>query len=209
MQRGRGQSLAEFAVILPVFLLILGLGIDFGRMFFTWVQLNNGAREGAAYGISNPNDPSGIQARVLQEINAQSQRGQGTITVGTSCSPSACSVAATAATSNTVTVNVSEPFSFLTPLVGNFTTLTLRASATSVALGAAGVAATAPPCVNVPNVVNMTSAAATSAIEAAGLVPNPQGDLTSGTKDKVASQNPAAATCVTPSTTVVTFHYRP
>lgn len=40
----RGQSLVEFALILPVLLLILLMGIDFGRVFLGWVNLNNTAR---------------------------------------------------------------------------------------------------------------------------------------------------------------------
>jgi Flp pilus assembly protein TadG len=42
---GRGQSLVEFALVLPMFLLVmLGL-IDFGRLLFSYVSLANGARE--------------------------------------------------------------------------------------------------------------------------------------------------------------------
>ena len=42
--RKRGQSLVEFALILPVLLLMLLMGIDFGRVFLGWVNLNNTAR---------------------------------------------------------------------------------------------------------------------------------------------------------------------
>jgi Flp pilus assembly protein TadG len=209
----RGQSLVEFALIVPVMLIILMLAIDFGRLFFSYVQLTNAAREGANYGILHPEDTSGIQARALQETNAQSQAGEsGSTTVAVSCAPGSCAAAATSSPTgpqNTVTVNVSRTFSFLTPVLGSLTSIPLRVSATSVAIGSAGTAPTPPPCRNVPNVLNMTSAAATSAIQSAGLVPNPQDDLTNGTKDKVQSQAPTAGTCANATTTVVTFHYRP
>jgi len=55
-QRGsRGQSLAEFALILPVFFAIVLVGLDFGRVFLGWVNLNNAARVAANYAAQNPN----------------------------------------------------------------------------------------------------------------------------------------------------------
>lgn len=51
--RARGQSLVEFALILPVLLLLLLGGIDFGRVFLGWVSLNNTARIAANYAASN------------------------------------------------------------------------------------------------------------------------------------------------------------
>lgn len=40
----RGQAMVEFALILPLLLLFLLLAIDFGRVYFGWVALNNAAR---------------------------------------------------------------------------------------------------------------------------------------------------------------------
>jgi len=45
----RGQSLVEFALIVPVLLLILLLAIDFGRAFYSWIVLQNAARIGANF----------------------------------------------------------------------------------------------------------------------------------------------------------------
>ena len=42
--RSLGQSIVELALILPVILLILMVGLDFGRVFLGWVNLNNTAR---------------------------------------------------------------------------------------------------------------------------------------------------------------------
>jgi hypothetical protein len=41
----RGQSLIEFAIVVPVFLLLLFGLIDFSRLLFTYVSLVNGARD--------------------------------------------------------------------------------------------------------------------------------------------------------------------
>jgi hypothetical protein len=52
--RTRGQALVEMAIILPVLVLLLLLAIDFGRVFFGWVALNNAARIGANEVAKNP-----------------------------------------------------------------------------------------------------------------------------------------------------------
>ncbi|HEX9044178.1 MAG TPA: TadE/TadG family type IV pilus assembly protein [Candidatus Limnocylindrales bacterium] len=52
--RSSGQSLAEFALVLPLLLLLLLFGIDFGRVFLGWVELNNVAREAADFAAQNP-----------------------------------------------------------------------------------------------------------------------------------------------------------
>lgn len=51
-ERTRGQSLVEFALILPVLMLILLITIDFGRVYLGWVTLNNAARIAANYAAS-------------------------------------------------------------------------------------------------------------------------------------------------------------
>jgi PKD repeat protein len=48
-----GQSLVEFALVLPVILVILMAGIDFGRVYLGWVNLNNTARIAANYAATN------------------------------------------------------------------------------------------------------------------------------------------------------------
>ena len=50
----RGQGLVEFAMILPVLMLMLLLAIDFGRVFFGWVGLANASRIGASYAAAHP-----------------------------------------------------------------------------------------------------------------------------------------------------------
>lgn len=51
-RKSRGQSLVEFALVLPVLMLILLITIDFGRVFLGWVTLNNAARIAANYAAS-------------------------------------------------------------------------------------------------------------------------------------------------------------
>jgi hypothetical protein len=59
-----GQDLVEYALILPLLLLLL-LGIaEFALVIFSHDTIANAAREGARYGSIHPNDTSGICDRV-------------------------------------------------------------------------------------------------------------------------------------------------
>jgi hypothetical protein len=49
-RRERGQSLVEFAMLLPIFLVVIFIIIDFGVGISRWVILTNSTREGARLG---------------------------------------------------------------------------------------------------------------------------------------------------------------
>ncbi len=49
-RRERGQGLVEFALILPIFLIVLFLIVDFGIGISRWVIVTNATREGARLG---------------------------------------------------------------------------------------------------------------------------------------------------------------
>ena len=50
-RRRSGQSLVEFAVVLPVFLLVLAGILDFGLGLYSQMTIINAAREGARFGV--------------------------------------------------------------------------------------------------------------------------------------------------------------
>lgn len=50
--RRRGQTLAEFAISLPILLLLLFGILEFGRLFQSWVTIQNAARTAARYAIT-------------------------------------------------------------------------------------------------------------------------------------------------------------
>jgi Flp pilus assembly protein TadG len=61
----RGQSAVEFAVVVPILVLLLVVISDFGRIFFVSISVNNAARAGAQYGsqfVTNAKDSSGMVA---------------------------------------------------------------------------------------------------------------------------------------------------
>ena len=45
----KGQTLVEFALVLPVLMLLVFGMLEFGRVLSTWLIVHNGAREGARY----------------------------------------------------------------------------------------------------------------------------------------------------------------
>jgi hypothetical protein len=60
----RGQALVEFALIFPVFMLIIVALFDVGRAVFAYNTLTNAAREAARLGIVNQ-DLTSIRARAI------------------------------------------------------------------------------------------------------------------------------------------------
>ena len=169
--RSLGQSVVEFALVVPVFILLLLMAVDFGRLFFSYVQVTNAAREGAAYAAAAPTDTVGIQARALQETSVQGQAGEHPLVVTASCANTAgaamACVQAPGGTGkgNTVTVHVEEPFGFLTPLMSQFVGpgFQIGSSSTVAVLGLAptgsgngGLCATLPTASFVVSISNLT-----------------------------------------------------
>lgn len=141
--RTGGQAVVEFALLVPMLLAMVALGLDAGRMFFSWIEVVNGAREGAAFAAGNPTDTAGISTRVSQEANVQAQGGEGGFVVTTVCrAPGGASISCASAaggdgTGNTVTVTVSRTFGFITPVVSNVlgSSFAVRGSATAAVFG--------------------------------------------------------------------------
>jgi len=50
----RGQGMVEFALVLPLLIILLVMAVDFGRVFFQWVGVSNASRIGANYAARNP-----------------------------------------------------------------------------------------------------------------------------------------------------------
>src|SRR6478735_7347122 len=57
-RRDRGQALMEFALVIPLFLLLMVALFDMGRAVFAYNTLTNAAREGARMAIVNQDKPS-------------------------------------------------------------------------------------------------------------------------------------------------------
>ncbi len=82
----QGQASLEFALILPIFLLLAAGTLQFGQVFFAYGRLLQAAQEGARYGAVLPHtrDDVAIIARVQQLAPG----GAGdTVTVASTVSP--------------------------------------------------------------------------------------------------------------------------
>ncbi len=64
----RGQGLVEFALILPLLLLLIVGILDFGRMLFIYANLFNAAREASRYALTDPGNQVAIQQAARDRI---------------------------------------------------------------------------------------------------------------------------------------------
>ena len=65
-ERGRGQALVEFSIILPVFFLLVAGMFDFGLGIYSDLTLVNAAREGARLGVIDPGNTAAVEQRVRE-----------------------------------------------------------------------------------------------------------------------------------------------
>ena len=156
----RGQAIVEFALVIPLFVLLLFGLIDLGRYVYLNNTLSQAAREGArlasvqaawtglsgasctiplpdlspAPGSPCPIDNADLRSRVAQAVNRNAV-GLGLIQSGQitiSCASTNDGCASGNGTGKPVTVKVAFTFSVLTPIVGQFTNIPLSASSTMV-----------------------------------------------------------------------------
>jgi PKD repeat protein len=121
--RSRGQSLVEFALILPLLLIFLATVLDLGRIYYANISLLNAAREGAFQASKTPGsyqagqpcntDTNLIVCRVQLESKGSMVEIAAT-DIGVACSKTGCPVEA----DSTVRVEVSGQFQLITPILG-------------------------------------------------------------------------------------------
>ncbi len=106
-KREDGQSLVEFVLVLPIFLLVLFAIVDFGMAFHAWITVTNSAREGARLG-SVHGSAAAIQQRVRNTASALDQANL-TVTVTNADDQGG-------QPGESVVVDVSYDYSLITPL---------------------------------------------------------------------------------------------
>ncbi|WP_343037947.1 TadE family type IV pilus minor pilin [Arthrobacter wenxiniae] len=120
----KGAAAVEFALVVPVLLLLLFGIIEFGRVYNTQIELTGAAREGArVMAIQNNSTAAKAAARAgAPSLNPALTDAQ--ISVLTNgADPSSC--LNTIGTPNlTVTVTATYPLTFLTGMFGNSITIT-------------------------------------------------------------------------------------
>ncbi len=100
----RGQSLVEFVLVLPIFLLLLFAIIDFGMGFHAWITVTNASREGARIGVVGASETE-IVNKVMSSASSLDP-GKLSVTVTN----------AQGASGDPITVDVSYQYDLITPL---------------------------------------------------------------------------------------------
>lgn len=78
----KGQSMVEFALLLPLLVLIFAGIFDLGRAFFASITITNSAREGARYGALNHDYITGVcTAAKTEALNSGITLSDSNITV--------------------------------------------------------------------------------------------------------------------------------
>jgi Flp pilus assembly protein TadG len=104
LRNQRGQDLAEYALTLPIFLLVIFAIFDMGRAVYYYSALQNSVREGARYGIIHPDDLVGIENVVYQKAVGLDVRG--------------LNVTTSYPTEDTIQVRGTFQFPIITPIIG-------------------------------------------------------------------------------------------
>jgi Flp pilus assembly protein TadG len=133
----RGQSYVELAFALPALAIVLVVAADFGRLFYTYVEVINAARAAAQYGsnsVVTAADSTGMIAAAKQDgVNianltvtaSQCTCGSATASVP-ACSSNYCT---NDPQGNYVVVNAQAPFSTITKYPGVPSSVTLKSQA--------------------------------------------------------------------------------
>jgi Flp pilus assembly protein TadG len=112
-----GQSFVEMAVAIPVLLLLLVAGADFGRVFYAAISVNNAARAGAQYGsqsVTTAADSSGMVVAAKADgsnvVSISATASQCTCESGSTVSACPSSYCSYDSQATFVTVNAQAPF---------------------------------------------------------------------------------------------------
>lgn len=213
--RKRGQTVVEFALVVPVLILLLLIAIDFGRVFLGWISLNNAARVGAHYAALNPHDwDTGTGPAEYDTLMADNL---GAINCTPNPDPAADPVfGPTKEPGELVRVDLSCDFSVLTPVISSVLSGTISVSSSAsfpISSGCLAACPTGPPapppgtppdnCRTAPDVEDMSVAGARAAWVAAGFAesefnPGPGPDDTRTVENATVSEPPNTEGCVPP-----------
>lgn len=157
------QSAVEFALVIPILLLIIFGMIELGHLIFVYGTVLNATREAARYGAAT--GPVGTVAHQYQDCDgikntalrlrflAAFQTGDITVNYdhGPSTTPWACSSTASLNSGDRVVVSISNPYTFILPLVP-ITPFNINSISARTVLGSVSIAGTvvAPPASSPP-----------------------------------------------------------
>ncbi|WP_280770405.1 TadE/TadG family type IV pilus assembly protein [Salipaludibacillus daqingensis] len=108
MKSQKGQSLVEFALVIPLLIVLLFGIVDFGRVFHTYLTLDHVGREAARAASVGATDGEIISIAESNGSSINLTGGQVTI-----------SPAGEKSSGENVTITITYPVGFLTPVIGD------------------------------------------------------------------------------------------
>lgn len=128
----RGAAVVEFALVAPLFfMLVLGV-IEFGQAFMVSQLINSAAREGARLAITDGSTNADVETVVTDVIQRSTTTDPNNVTVAVSVTeaagnPSAANEVSNASKRDLCTVNVTVPYADVALITGSFLqSVTLR-----------------------------------------------------------------------------------
>ena len=150
-RRSRGQSLVEFAIVLPILLLLTLVALDFGRVYLGWINLQSMSRIAANLAANNPTAWQGggdanVKAKYQNQIrsDAAATNCQLPLVAGVRTAPGPVFVdtngnGATDDLGDSASVSLSCTFDLITPGIKNLVGNSLTVSASTVFPVSAGM----------------------------------------------------------------------
>jgi len=122
----RGQSLVEFAMVFPIFIILVMGIIDFGMALKTWIDITNSAREAARWGAVYCNSGYGNPVTYPTDADVEQKARDKAEAMGVDLSRFTATVNTTAGSScsdrpnstEPIVVRVSYDYELITPLGG-------------------------------------------------------------------------------------------
>jgi PKD repeat protein len=143
-RRLRGQSLVEFAIVLPILLLLTLTALDFGRVYLGWINLQSMSRIAANLAANNPTAWQGggdanVKAKYQNQIrsDAAATNCQLPLVAGVRTAPAPVFIdtngnGATDDIGDSASVSLSCTFSLITPGIKNIVGNDITVSASTV-----------------------------------------------------------------------------
>jgi PKD repeat protein len=164
-RRISGQSLVEFALVLPIMLLLVLIVLDFGRVYLGYINLQNEARIAANFAANNPDswtapltakavaDQAAYRNKILNDVKATNCAlpvVAGVTTVPTPVFTDQGGNGKTNDLGDTVSVAITCDFHVITPMISNIVGSNLAVSASAVFPVKKGFSATSGAVVTRP-----------------------------------------------------------
>jgi Flp pilus assembly protein TadG len=121
----RGQSMVEFVLVAPLYFLLTFAVMDFGRMFFVQMNLQQAVQEAARYAstgnhMPDPQNPGQNMSRINSIIAAVQNTAIGASITNVQISSLGGGVGSAGGPGDTVTVSLTTSLKLMTPMVASF-----------------------------------------------------------------------------------------